>query len=64
MPVEGGDGLASVAGVLAGLTAAARAGGLDDTAALTALAAARHLAAELDRGELTLIEAARGRGAI
>jgi hypothetical protein len=63
MPVEGGDGLASVAETLAGLTAAARAGGLDDTAALTALAAARRIAAELEDSELALIEAARDGGA-
>ena len=49
MPVEGDDGLASVAEMLAGLTAAARAGGLDDTAALTALAAARRIAPGLRR---------------
>ncbi len=47
--MEGGDGLASVAEMLAGLTAAARAGGLDDTAALTALAAARRIAPGLRR---------------
>jgi hypothetical protein len=63
MPVEGGDGLASVAETLAGLTAAACAGGLDDTAALTALAAARRIAAELEDSELALIEAARDGGA-
>ena len=67
-PREGGsgtgdDGLASVAETLAGLTAAARSGGLDDTAALSALAAARGLAAELERSELALIEAARDGGA-
>ena len=56
------DGLASVAEALAGLTAAARSGGLDDTAALSALAAARGLAAELERSELALIEAARDGG--
>ena len=61
--MEGGDGLASVAETLAGLTAAARAGGLDDTAALTALAAARRIAAELKDSELALIEAARDGGA-
>jgi Luciferase-like monooxygenase len=58
----GDDGLASVAETLAGLTAAARSG-LDDTAALSALAAARGLAAELERSELALIEAARDGGA-
>jgi hypothetical protein len=51
-PGTGDDGLASVAEALAELTAAARAGSLDDTAALTALAAARHLAAELECSEL------------
>jgi hypothetical protein len=59
-PWTGDDGLASVAETLAGLTAAARSGGLDDTAALSALAAARGLATEL---ELALIEAARDGGA-
>jgi len=62
-PGTGDDGLASVAETLAGLTAAARSGGLDDTAALSALAAARGLAAELKRSELALIEAARDGGA-
>ena len=62
-PGTGGDGLTSVAETLAGLTAAARDGGLDDTAALTAIAAARRLAAELERSELALIEAARDAGA-
>lgn len=62
-PGTGDDGLASVAETLAGLTAAARSGGLDDTAALSALAAARGLAAELERSELALIEAARDGGA-
>ena len=61
--MEGGDGLASVAETLAGLTAAARAGALDDTAALTALAAARRIAAELEDSEVALIEAARDGGA-
>ena len=63
MPGTGGDGLASVAETLAGLTATARAGSLDDTAALTALAAARQIAAELEHSELALIEAARDAGA-
>jgi hypothetical protein len=62
-PGTGDDGLASVAATLAGLTAQARGGGLDDTAALSALAAARRLAAELERSELALIEAARDGGA-
>jgi hypothetical protein len=61
-PGTGDDGLASVAETLAGLTAAARSG-LDDTAALSALAAARGLAAELELSELALIEAARDGGA-
>jgi hypothetical protein len=59
----GDDVLASVAEALAGLTAAARGGSLDDTAALAALAATRTLAAELERSELALIEAARDNGA-
>jgi hypothetical protein len=62
MPGPGGDGLASATETLAGLAAAARAGGLDDTAALTALAATRRIAAELERSELALIEAARDGG--
>jgi hypothetical protein len=62
-PGTGDDGLASVAETLAGLAAAARSGGLDDTAALSALAAARGLAAVLERSELALIEAARDGGA-
>ena len=41
MPGLGGDTLAGVAETLAGLSAAARAGSLDDTAALTALARPR-----------------------
>ena len=49
MPGTGGDGLASVTEALTALTATARGGGLDDTAALTALAAARRLAAEFER---------------
>ncbi len=48
---------------LASLTAAARSGSLDTAAALASLTAARRLAAELDRGELALIEAARDSGA-
>jgi len=63
MPRAGGDELASVAEALAGLTTAARAGGLDVTAALTALAAARRIAAGLEHSELALIEAARDGGA-
>jgi len=63
MPGPGSDALADVAQTLAGTAAAARAGSLDDTAALTALAATRQIAAELDRSELALIEAARDAGA-
>ena len=63
MPGTGGDGLASVAETLAGLTATACAGSLDDTAALTALAATRQIATELEHSELALIEAARDAGA-
>jgi hypothetical protein len=62
-PGTGDDGLTSVAETLSGLTAEARAGSLDDAAALTALAAARRIAAELERCELALIEAARAGGA-
>lgn len=62
-PGTGDDGLASVAETLAGLTAAARGGGLDDAAALSALATARRLAADLEHSELALIEAARYGGA-
>ena len=63
MPGPGGDTLASVAETLAGLSAAARAGSLDDTAALAALSAVRQIAAEIERSELALIEAARDSGA-
>lgn len=52
MPGPGGDTLASVAETLAGVSAAARAGSLNDTAALAALSAARSAAAELERSEL------------
>jgi hypothetical protein len=62
-PRTGDDVLASVTETLARLTAAARGGGLDDTAALSALAAARLLAAELEPSELALIETARDGGA-
>ncbi len=54
----GDDGLAGVMETLAGLTAAAHGGGLNGTAALASLTAARRLAAELERSELALIEAA------
>jgi hypothetical protein len=63
MPGPGADTLASVAETLAGLSAAARAGSLDDTALLTSLAAAHQVAAELERSELALFEAARDSGA-
>jgi hypothetical protein len=59
MPGPGSDGLASVTEALAGLAATAHADGLDDAAALATLAAARGIAAELERSELALIEAAR-----
>jgi hypothetical protein len=61
--MPGGDTLASVTETLAGLSTAARAGSLDDTAALAALSAVRQVAAELERSELALIEAARDSGA-
>jgi hypothetical protein len=60
MPGPDSDTLAGVAQTVAGTAAAARAGGLDDTAAL---AATREIAAELERSELALIEAARNAGA-
>lgn len=64
LPGQGAaDPFAGTTGTLASLTGAARRGGLDAPAALTALTAARRLAAELDRGELVLIEAARDSGA-
>ena len=48
---------------LAGQIAAVGSGNLDAAAALSSLTAARRLATELERGELTLIEAARDDGA-
>jgi len=48
---------------LAGISGIARRGGLDATAALAAITAARKLAAELEHGELAFIEAARSGGA-
>lgn len=48
---------------LAGISGIARRGGLDATAALAAITAARKLAAELEHGELAFIEAARSSGA-
>jgi len=63
MPGTGDDSLAGIAGELARLTAGACGGSPDGAAALTALAAVRRIAAELDRSELALIEAARDGGA-
>lgn len=63
MPRTGDDSLAGIAEELERLTSAARGGSLDGAAALTALAAARRIAAELDHSELALIEAARDDGA-
>lgn len=63
MPGTGDDSLAGIAEELERLTSAARGGSLDGATALTALAAARCIAAELDRSELALIEAARDDGA-
>jgi hypothetical protein len=57
------DGLAGAIQTLARLTGTARGGGLTQKAALASLTTARRLAAELERGELALIEAARGGGA-
>lgn len=57
------DLLADTTETLAGLIGAARCGGLDTAAALASLTAARHLAADLELGELALIEAARDSGA-
>jgi len=57
------DLLAGTRETLAGLIGAARRGGLDTAAALASLTAARRLAAELELGELALIEAARDSGA-
>jgi hypothetical protein len=48
---------------LADISGIARRGGLDATAALAAITAARKLAAELEHGELAFIEAARSGGA-
>jgi hypothetical protein len=48
---------------LAGISGIARRGGLDATAALAAITAARKLAAGLEHGELAFIEAARSGGA-
>jgi len=51
--------LTAAAEVLAGIGGAARRGGMGTAAALTAITAARSLAAELEQSEL-FIEAARG----
>jgi hypothetical protein len=48
---------------LAGISGIGRRGGLDATAALAAITAARKLAAELEHGELAFIKAARSGGA-
>jgi hypothetical protein len=56
-------GLAGAMQALARLTGTARGGGLTSRDALASLTIARRLAAELERGELALIEAARGGGA-
>jgi hypothetical protein len=55
--------LTAAATALAGIGGIARCGGLDATAALSAITAARKLAAELEHGELAFIEAARSGGA-
>lgn len=57
------DPLAGAAETMVSLSGAARRGSLDTVAALTSLTAARRLAAELERSELALIEAARDGGA-
>lgn len=57
------DQLATAIDTLAGLIGTSGGGGLDTAAALASLTAARRLAAELERGELALIEAARDSGA-
>ena len=57
------DLLAITTETLASLIGAARCSGLDTAAALASLTAARRLAAELELGELALIEAARDSGA-
>ena len=63
MPGTGDNSLAGIAEELERLTSAARGGSLDGADALTALAAARRIAAGLDHSELALIEAARDDGA-
>jgi hypothetical protein len=55
--------IASAAAALASISSTAREGGTDTATALAAITAARELAAELEHGELALIEAARGSGA-
>ena len=54
--------LTAAAKILAGISGAARRGEMDTAAALTAITAARSLAAELEHGELAFIDAARGDG--
>jgi hypothetical protein len=55
--------ISSATAMIAALAAAALAGSLDGAAALASITAARRLAAELERGELALIDAARDGGA-
>ena len=55
--------LTAAASALAGISGTVREDGMDITAALTAITAARKLAAELEHGELAFIEAARSGGA-
>lgn len=55
--------LTTAATALAGISGTAGRGGMDATAALAAITAARALAAELERGELAFIGAARNDGA-
>lgn len=58
-----GGPLTAAAEALAGTVSAVSGGGTDTTAALTAITAARSLAAELEHSELAFIEAARDSGA-
>ena len=62
-PVAREQDISSATVMIAALAAAALAGSLDAAAALASLTAARRLAAELERGELALIDAARDGGA-
>jgi hypothetical protein len=57
------DRLTETTEALAALVGTARSDGLDATAALASLTTVRRLAADLEHGELALIEAARGSGA-